>query len=122
VPAIKPVKTSSLVPVVDHAERETPVRQSACCDTCAFDAAAEWHHARLRTLENDQDALLEFLELAITWHELEYSETSVIPPGQWMAFLENHRWTDPDRVTRIFRVATDVVMIAERATRQRPGS
>jgi hypothetical protein len=72
-------------------------------------------------LENDQDALLEFLELAITWHELEYSNSTLIPPDQWMAFVESHRWTNPARVERIFSLATDVVMTAERAVSQRAG-
>jgi hypothetical protein len=71
-------------------------------------------------MESDQDALLELFELALTWYELEYSEMPIIPPDQWMAFVENHRWSDPDRVERIFSVATDLVMMAERATRQRP--
>lgn len=121
VSVVKPVKASSLVPVLEPVDRESHVRQSGCRDTCSFDAGAEWHHARLRTLENDQDALLEFLELAITWHELEYSRAALIPPDQWMAFVESHRWTSPARVERIFSLATDVFMTAERATRTRPG-
>jgi hypothetical protein len=44
----------------------------------------------------------------------------IIPPDRWMAFVENHRWSDPDRVERIFSVATDLVMMAGRATGQRP--
>lgn len=118
---VKPVKASSLVPVLEPVDSGSHVRQSGCRDTCSFDAGAEWHHARLRTLENDQDALLEFLELAITWHELEYSNSTLIPPDQWMAFVESHRWTNPARVERIFSLATDVVMTAERAVSQRAG-
>ncbi|HEY2878423.1 hypothetical protein [Nocardioides sp.] len=71
-------------------------------------------------MESDQDALLEFLELAITWHELEYSKANLIPPDHWMAFVERHRWTNPARVERIFSLATDVVMTAERAAGHRP--
>jgi hypothetical protein len=120
VPAVTPAKALSLVPATDQADLETPVRHSGCRDTCAFDPATEKHHARLTTMESDQDALLELFELALTWYELEYSEMPIIPPDQWMAFVENHRWSDPDRVERIFSVATDLVMMAERATRQRP--
>jgi hypothetical protein len=57
--------------------------------------------------------------MALTWPELEYSETCTIPPESWMAFLESHRWTDPDRAERIFSLATDIVMTAKRASRQR---
>lgn len=117
----KPAKASSVVPVLEHVARQPHVCQSGCRESCSFDAAAEWHHARLRTLESDQDALLEFFELAITWHELEHSDTSLIPPDHWMAFAESHRWTDSARVERIFSLATDVVMTAERAARQWSG-
>jgi hypothetical protein len=120
VPAVTPAKALSLVPATHHADLETPVRHSECRDRCAFDPATEKHHARLTTIESDQDALLELFELALTWHELEYSEMPIIPPDRWMAFVENHRWSDPDRVERIFSVATDLVMMAGRATRQRP--
>jgi hypothetical protein len=117
VPAVTPAKALSLVAATDHVDLETPVRHSACRDTCAFDPAAETHHAVLTRMESDQDALLELFELALTWHELEYSEMPIIPPDQWMAFVENHHWSDPDRVERIFSVATDLVMMAGRATR-----
>lgn len=119
-PVAEPADASALIPVPD-VESRPPVRHAGCRDTCVFDPAAEWHHARLRTLETDQDALLEFLELAITCHELEYAESSVIPPDQWMAFAENHSWADPDRVERIFSIATDVAMAARRADVERPG-
>lgn len=115
---VEPVMASPLVPVLEHVGSGASLRQSVCRDTCAFDPAAEWHHARLRTLEADQDALLEFFELAITWHELDYSEAGVIPPDQWMTFVENHCWTDRDRIERIFRLATDVVAASRRATRE----
>ena len=118
---IEPVKAASLFPVLDPADRKSQVRQSGCSARCSFDTAAEWHHARLRTLETDQDALLEFFELAITWHELDYCSTSLIPPDKWLAFVASHRWADPARVERIFSLATDIVMTAERAVRKRPG-
>jgi hypothetical protein len=84
-----------------------------------MDGATEGHHARLAAIEHDQDAVLDLMELALTWPELEYSEKSTIPPESWMAFLESHRWTDPDRAERIFSLATDIVMTAKRASRQR---
>ncbi|RYP84459.1 hypothetical protein EKO23_15675 [Nocardioides guangzhouensis] len=57
------------------------------------------------------------MELAVTWPELEYSETSTIRPDRWMTFVESHRWEDPDRVQRIFSLATDVVMAASRPSK-----
>ena len=66
------------------------------------------------------DAILELMEVAVTWPELEYSETPTIPPHSWMAFLESHRWADPARVERIFSIATDIVMAASRTSHQ-PG-
>jgi hypothetical protein len=71
-------------------------------------------------IETDQDVLLELIELAVTWPELEYSETPTIAPDQWIPFVENHRWADPDRVERIFSVATDIAMATARASRRPP--
>lgn len=70
-------------------------------------------------IEDDPDVLLELMELAVTWPELEYSEMPIIPPDRWMIFVESHPWADPDRVERIFGVATDIVMAATRASKQR---
>jgi len=121
VSAVTPTKALSLVSTFDHADGDSRVRHSTCTETCVFAAAAQWHHARLTAMESDQDALVELVELALTWHELEYSEAQVIPPDQWLAFVDSHRWADPDRIERIFSIATDVAMTAERAIRQRPG-
>jgi hypothetical protein len=115
VPDVNPAQTLSLVPHGGHLDHDVPVRHAVCRDTCAVDAATEWHHARLTRVEDDQDALLELLELAITWHELEYAESAIVAPERWPTFVENHRWTHPDRVERIFRIALDVVTSAGRA-------
>jgi hypothetical protein len=104
----------SLVRVRDRPDRAPTSLRAACLGTCTFDAAAQWHHARLIALESDQDALLELFELAVTWHELEYSASAYIPPSQWMAFAQGHRWTHPEHVARVFSIATDVVMAAGR--------
>lgn len=119
---IKPVEASFPAPVLERVDRKSQVRRSGCSDACSFGDAAEWHHARLRTLEGDQDALLEFFELAVTWHELDYSTTNLIPPDKWLAFVECHRWANPARVERIFSLATDIVMTAERAVRNGSGT
>jgi hypothetical protein len=90
-----------------------------CGATCAFAGATTQHHARLTAIEDDQDVLLELMELAVTWPELEYSETDTIPPDSWMAFVDSHQWAEPDRVERIFSIAIDVVMTARRASQRR---
>jgi len=107
----------SVVSTFDHVDGDTRVHHAPCRETCAFAAGAQWHHARLTAIESDQDALLELFELALTWHELEYSERHVISPERWMAFVDDHRWTDPDRTERIFSIATDVVMTVKRTSR-----
>jgi hypothetical protein len=103
----------------DH--QAPPVRHLRCRATCAFGGVTERHHTRLMAIEYDQDAFLELMELAVTWPELEYSETRTIPPDSWMAFVESHRWADPDRIDRIFSVATDIAMAARRAAVRRDG-
>jgi hypothetical protein len=95
-----------------------PLRHSGCRRACSFLGAEAWHHARLMAIEDDPEVLLELMELAVTWPELEYSETSTITPDRWMTFFENHSWADPDRVRRIFSVATDMVMTATRASKR----
>jgi len=116
VSAATSTKALSLVSTFDHADDDSP-RSSPCRKTCGFAAAAQRHHARLTAMESDQDAVLELFELALTWHELDYSETEVIPPDGWMAFVDSHRWADPDRIERIFSIATDVVMTVKRRCR-----
>jgi hypothetical protein len=101
----------------DQGPAAVPIRHPGCCITCVFDGETEWHHGRLTAIEYDHDALLELMELALTWLELEYGQTATISPDHWMAFVESHAWTDPDRVERIFSVATAIVMRARRASR-----
>jgi hypothetical protein len=118
-PVVKPAKTFSLLTSVD-VNHGTPIPDQGCRDTCVFDAATEWHHRRLMTIESDQDVVLELIEVAVTWPELEYSETPTIAPEHWTTFVENHHWADQDRVERIFSLATDIAWNAMRASRQRP--
>jgi len=103
-----------------HGQDSSPVpsRPTRCLVSCAFGAATELHHHRLMAIEEDPDVLLELMELAVTWPELEYSETQTIPPNRWMILVRSHQWADPDRVERIFSVATDIAMTATRASKQ----
>lgn len=67
------------------------------------------HHDRLLAVDTDHDALLELVELAVTWHELDYSGASVVAPPQWETFAQRHRWTHPDRAEQAFLLANDIV-------------
>ena len=114
-----------LVSALDHSgaaqdrhEPQNGFRSVRCGAMCAVDGGTERHHNRLTAIEYDPDVLLELMELAVTWPELEYSESDTIPPDSWMAFVAGHRWADPDRVTRIFSIATDIVMTSTRASRR----
>lgn len=67
------------------------------------------HHDRLLTVDVDVDELLALLEMAVTWHELDYSDCDVVGPAAWLTFAENHRWTHPERAERAFSLAVDIV-------------
>lgn len=67
---------------------------------CRFAQNAPAHHHRLVSLETQpMTALVELIEMAATWGEIEYGETEpVIPPSEWIEFAEAHAWADGDRV------------------------
>jgi hypothetical protein len=119
-PDLEPARAFPPLASVEDVGEGTRTGHTQCHEACAFDAASRWHHRRLMTIESDQDVLLELIELAVTWPELEYSETRRIAPEQWNRFVESHNWEDPDRVERIFSLACDVAMTATRANRRRP--
>jgi len=56
-------------------------RFSSCHGQCAVAARYPEHHDRLLAVDTDADALLELLEIAVTWHELDYSDAEVAGPG-----------------------------------------
>jgi hypothetical protein len=109
----------ALAVVHDIGPTPAPASNSRCRAACAFGGVMVEHHDRLRAIEEDPDALVELMELAVTLPELDYSEVPIIPPGLWMAFVDSHVWVSPHRVERTFSVATDIVRTAERASRQR---
>jgi hypothetical protein len=88
-------------------ERVTALR---CRAGCAVEIASRHHHDRLLTVDSDVGELLELVELAVTWGELDYSGTGVVPPWKWLEFAACHEWRDPDRAARIFSVATDIAL------------
>ena len=70
-----------------------------CCG-CRFEQTAPAHHRRLVSLEaQPMMSLVELIEMAATWGEIEYGEAEpVIPPSEWIDFAEAHAWADGDRV------------------------
>jgi hypothetical protein len=68
------------------------------------------HHERLLAVESDPDAVLDLFELAVTWGELDYSGAEVLAPEAWLDFAADHAWRRPDRVLRLFALASDVAL------------
>ncbi|HWR49321.1 MAG TPA: hypothetical protein VN327_17185 [Pseudonocardiaceae bacterium] len=91
-----------------------------CRAGCRVDPALRRHHDRLLTVEFDVEELLELVELAVTWGELDYSGTGVVPPEQWLEFAACHEWREPDRAARIFSVVTDIALRAGQRARAYP--
>ncbi|MGQ0481909.1 MAG: hypothetical protein ACT4O0_12935 [Pseudonocardia sp.] len=83
---------------------------------CSVPPDLRAHHDRLLRVDTDPDELLELLELAVTWGELDYSDVPVLGPPYWVDFARNHDWRLPDRAERIFSLAADV------AARARPSA
>ena len=60
--------------------------RTLCCQDCSTDAALAVHHDRLLTVDTDAEELLALLEMAVTWYELDYSDSPVVGPASWMTF------------------------------------
>lgn len=120
-PALEPAKALVRVRPSQRIGADDEPARARCRDACDYDAGSVWHDTLTR-VESDSDALLDLMELALTWHELEYSETTTLSPDQWPSFMECHHWDDPDRAERIFSIAADVVRTAGRATTHRTGT
>lgn len=84
-------------------------RITCCRRRCAVAARHPEHHDRLLGVDSDPDALLELLEIAVTWHELDYTDAGVVDPADWLDFAGAHRWQYPDRAERAFSLALDIV-------------
>lgn len=85
-----------------------PTRLSCRGGACGASTYRE-HHDRLLTVDTDPDALLGLIELAVTWHELDYSTEPVVGPRQWPTFVDRHHWMLPERAAWAFELAVDIV-------------
>jgi hypothetical protein len=83
-------------------------RLFTCRGRCAFGARQAEHHDRLLAVDTDLDVLLELFEIAVTWHELDYSDADVIGPSDWLTFADTHTWHFPERATRALSLAVDI--------------
>lgn len=86
-----------------------PLHLLTCRGRCPSAVASAEHHRRLLTVDTDQDEMLALLELAVTWHELDYSGMSVVGPAEWLTFAESHAWSHPERAETVFGLAVDIV-------------
>jgi len=77
---------------------------------CRFARETQTHHDRLLSVLDDPDQLIELMELAVTWAELDYSEIPVIPPNRWMEFVDSHIWSDGAKAERVMSLAIDIAL------------
>ncbi|MFC4947301.1 hypothetical protein [Pseudonocardia sp. GCM10023141] len=98
--------------------------RTLCCRDCPAPATHAAHHDRLLLVDVDSDELLALLEMAVTWHELDYSDCDVVGPAGWQMFAESHSWSDPDKAQRAFSLALDIVgrTIVEPVQRTEPAA
>lgn len=82
---------------------------SFCAQCGVLDRERSQHHDRLLRVDVDPEELLALLELAVTWHELDYSAEPVVGPAGWADFAARHTWRDPERAERAFSLALDIV-------------
>lgn len=89
---------------------------------CRFHESALAHHdSLLRVTDSVEDALA-LLDLAVTWAELDYSSSVLVPVEQWREFVTAHRWRDRALAQRIFDLATEIAtQSALLAARPDPG-
>lgn len=85
-----------------------PLRLVTCRGLCPT-GRSRAHHDRLMTIDTDTSVLLELIDLAVTWHELDYSEQPVVGPEEWPTFAQRHTWTRPERAEWAFMLAEDIV-------------
>jgi hypothetical protein len=85
-----------------------PTTRGPFRDLCVDPALWE-HHDRLLRVDTDSEALLELIELAVTWGELDYSSQPLVDPREWPTFADRHRWTVPENADLAFNLAMDIL-------------
>jgi hypothetical protein len=90
------------------------LHSAGCSGRCGFRTSTRVHHDRLLSVDHNPDELLELMDLAVTWGELDYSGQHLVPPERWLDFWASHGWRDADRAERVFSLAYDVAMHSSR--------
>ncbi len=103
------ISDSAMGPTVVPLTGRSSVRRDAV-ERCRPELRTLAHHDHLLRVEDDPDEVVELLELAVTWSELDYSEVEVVAPETWIDFAAGHRWRNPDRVLRLFSLASDIAL------------
>ena len=90
----------------------SPGAPGPTADTCPCrpERHVRAHHDRLLHVEAEPDEVLELLELAVTWRELDWSGEGVVAPEHWVEFAATHAWVHPDRMERLFGLAADIAL------------
>lgn len=98
---------------------QAPLRLVTCRGACPLGPSRP-HHDRLLAVDTDLDVALELMELAVTWHELEYPRDALVGPAEWETFAHRHLWARPERAEQAFLLAVDIA--AKGAPRLRSAS
>lgn len=75
---------------------------------CRFVEGARAHHDELLRASTDVATAVSLLELATSWCEIDYSGQALVRPADWLSFVAEHTWPNPDLAQRLFGVAVDV--------------
>ena len=75
---------------------------------CRFIDGTREHHDELLRAPTELAAAVALLEIATSWGEIDYSTEALIPPADWLSFVAEHTWLNPDLAQRLFGVAVDV--------------
>lgn len=86
------------------------IRHTSQTCSCAFREVAPAHHDRLLALEADAfEPIVELIEMATTWHELEYGlDEPVIGPDCWVEFADQHSWADRSRIIELMLALSSI--------------
>jgi hypothetical protein len=101
----------------------SPLRLVTCRGACPIGPDRD-HHDRLLSIDTDMDVVLELMDLAVTWHELEHPRALLVGPEEWETFAQRHLWAHPDRAEQAFMLAVDIAAkgAAKGAPKVRPAA
>ena len=120
-PVVKPARAFPLFSSVDDVNEVTSIHGAQCARNAAPSTRRRSGiTARLMTIESDQECASGTHGAGGHVAGARILRDTHHCSGGMDPFVESHRWADPDRVERIFSVATDIAMTATRASKRRP--